>query len=111
LALRDIKLGQLEAAERAVALGGKRKTIRPKGSGGAVDQIEWLVAEVARLERAVLEARDRALVFNSTPSSFVLFRWAAARPSGHLLLFKGLTADVDPGCHTSSAQMWSVQCL
>ncbi|KIY96999.1 ERD4-related membrane protein [Monoraphidium neglectum] len=70
----DIKLGQLEAAERAVALGGKRKTIRPKGSGGAVDQIEWLVAEVARLERAVLEARDRALVFNSTPSSFVLFR-------------------------------------
>ncbi|KAI8465074.1 MAG: hypothetical protein J3K34DRAFT_525694 [Monoraphidium minutum] len=70
----DRALGQLEAAEQAVKMGGKRGTTKPKGSKVAVDRIEWLRSEVARLERAVLEARERALVYNSTPSFFVLFR-------------------------------------
>jgi len=74
----DVKLGQLEAAEYAVKLGGRRVMIKVKGSSEKVDRIEWLRGEVSRLEKAVLEARERALVYNSTPSFFVLFRWVGA---------------------------------
>jgi hypothetical protein len=41
-----------------------------------VDQIDWLRGEVVRLEREVLMARERALVYNSSPSCFALFRCA-----------------------------------
>lgn len=61
-------------AERQLELGGPRRLVKPRGSGSKVDKVEWLRAEVARLEREVLEARERALVYNSTPSYFVLFR-------------------------------------
>lgn len=74
---RDQKLGELELAEQAVSLGAKRKMFKPKGSSEKVDRIDWLKGEVARLERAVLEARERAMVLNGTPSYFVLFRWGA----------------------------------
>jgi hypothetical protein len=67
-------MGELELAEHAVRLGDPPKAIKPSGWKCRVDRIEWLKGEVARLERAVLEARDRALIFNCTPSFFVLFR-------------------------------------
>ncbi|KAI8469089.1 MAG: hypothetical protein J3K34DRAFT_514584 [Monoraphidium minutum] len=66
----DARVGELELAEHAVRLGGRRRTVTPRGASAPVDRIEWLRAEVARLERAVLEARERALVYNSTPSFF-----------------------------------------
>jgi hypothetical protein len=74
---RDVRVGQLEAAEHAVSLGGKRAEVKPRGSRVKVDRIEWLKGEVARLGARALEARERSLVFNSTPSFFVLFRWGA----------------------------------
>ncbi|KIZ06854.1 hypothetical protein MNEG_1105, partial [Monoraphidium neglectum] len=70
----DNRMGELELAEHAVRLGDPPKAIKPSGWKCRVDRIEWLKGEVARLERAVLEARDRALIFNCTPSFFVLFR-------------------------------------
>ena len=69
-------MGELELAEHSARLTGKRKVIKLRGSKIQVDYIKWLKGEVARLEREVMEARERSLVINSTPSFFVLFRWA-----------------------------------
>ncbi|GBF87290.1 ERD4-related membrane protein [Raphidocelis subcapitata] len=68
----DVRLGELEAAEHAAQHSGRR----PERWIGLrrVDAIDWLRDEVSRLEREVLLARERALVYNSSPSSFVLFR-------------------------------------
>jgi hypothetical protein len=76
--LRDVRLGELEAAEHAAHHSGRR----PERWIGLrrVDAIDWLRDEVSRLEREVLLARERALVYNSSPSSFVLFR---CQPTAH----------------------------
>lgn len=71
---RDDRMGQLEQAEYTLQVTGQRTTIKPPGGKVQVDCIDWLKGEVARLERAVMESRERALVLNSTPSFFVLFR-------------------------------------
>lgn len=43
---RDMRLGQLEAAEHALRLGGKRRTTKPRGATERVDLIDWLTQEV-----------------------------------------------------------------
>ena len=87
LAARDNHLARLESAVNAVEHGAKPKMIKPKGASDKVDEITWLRQEVKRLEAAVLEARERAIVFNSTPSYFVLFRsQKAAGPYGALCI-------------------------
>ncbi|GBF99191.1 hypothetical protein Rsub_11636 [Raphidocelis subcapitata] len=70
----DKAMAQLEAAEHAIKLGGKPRLVKPKGSKEKVEQVVWLRQRVEELANQVLEARERALVFNSTPSFFVLFR-------------------------------------
>jgi hypothetical protein len=52
-------MAQLDSAEHAVRMGGKRAMVKPKGSAVKVDRIDWLRGEVARLEKAVLESRER----------------------------------------------------
>lgn len=71
---RDVRLGQLEAAEHRARATGVRRRVKPRGAAQDVDELEHLQGEVTRLEAAVLEARERALVFHSTQSYFVLFR-------------------------------------
>jgi hypothetical protein len=67
-------MAQLENAEHAIKQGAKPRTVTRKGSGEKVDRVVWLRERVELLANQVLEARERALVFNSTPSFFVLFR-------------------------------------
>jgi hypothetical protein len=71
---RDVLLGQLEAEEHRVKLGGKPRMLTPRGCRAKVARVDWLRKEVAAMEHKVLEARERALVYNATPSYFVLFR-------------------------------------
>lgn len=71
---RDRVQAQIEAAENALRLGGKRRTVKVKGAPGPVDRLVFLRAKAALLEAETLEARERALVLNGTPSAFVLFR-------------------------------------
>jgi hypothetical protein len=103
---RDRRLGELEDLRHRLALAGAPPAAGQRGSaaavaeatagaagggcllawlrgrgGGGGGRVEWLRAEVRRLENAVLEARERAMVFNAAPSSFVLFR-RALRPRG-----------------------------